>query len=181
MEITQKVAENIIESRVIIEEAMTPYKGVEVTYVGFTDAEGEQFLWNDEDGDPDPSRPFAIVSFNAMNLHLLEQSVDEYQAGMYDECVNHNLSVRMDADKARELSKGTPGTLICHNVHLKDEDGELMYDEKTEEPVMGLLVKSFAPVAAKFAKKASLADILAKRAPKEEPKAVPEKKVKITA
>jgi len=92
-----------------------------------------------------------------MNEHQLKQSVEEYIAGDYDECVNHNLSMRMDVDKAQDIIAGVTGTLICHEVEVEDEDGN---------PVMALLPKRFAPAVAKVAKKVTLADLLAKKANK---------------
>jgi hypothetical protein len=173
MDITAEIAERIINSKAIIEESLTPYKGIEVSYVGYTDAEGEPFEW-ERDGE---TEHYAIVSFKAMNTHQLMQSVEEFEAEEYDDCVNHNLSMRMSIAKADELSAGMIGTLICHDVQVKDEDGEL-----TDE--LALLPKSFAPIKAKVAKKASLADMIASRKAKAEPKAdkpVADKPVKMRA
>jgi hypothetical protein len=156
MEITQEIAERIINSKAIIEESNVPYKGVEVSYVGYTDAEGEPFLWEDTE------EPYAIVSFKAMNEHQLKTAVQEYLDEEYDDAVNHNLSMRMSIEKANEIHAGvTIGVLICHEVEV-DNDGE---------PEMALLPKAFSPAKAKDAKKVSLADLLkakkGDKAPKE--------------
>jgi hypothetical protein len=160
MEITFEIAERIINSKAIIEESMTPYKGIEVSYVGYTDAEGNAFEWEREDGD---TEHYAIVSFKAMNTHQLNTAIDEFEAENFDDAVNHNLSMRMSIAKADELSAGMIGTLICHEVQVKDEDGELTDD-------LALLPKTFAPIKAKVAKKASLADMIASRKAKAEAK-----------
>lgn len=171
--IDETIAERIITSKVIIDEALVPFKGVEVSYVGYTDADGDAWTW-DESGEE-----FAIVSFKAMNPHQLATAVEEFEAGDYEASANHNLSMRMPVDKAREIIAGaTSGTLVCHNVEIEDEE--------TGETIVALLPKNFIPAVAKEAKRASLKDILAKRAekredaeePKEEPKAET-KKVKL--
>lgn len=154
MEITQEIAERIINGKSLIEQALVPYKGIEVSYVGFVDADGEPFLWEDTE------EPYAIVSFKAMNEHQLNQSVEEFADGDYESAVNHNLSMRMDVVKAREICKGTPGTLICHEVEVGEEGAK----------ETALLPKNFVPAVAVVAKTASLADRLAKRkAPVAEP------------
>ena len=150
MEITQEIAERIINSKVVIEESNTPYKGVEVSYVGYTDGDGEPFVWEESD------EPYAIVSFKAMNNHQLKQAVAEYLEEDYDECVNHNLSMRMSIEKANEIHAGvTIGVLICHEVEVENEDGDIE---------LALLPKAFSPAKAKDAKKISLADLLSKKA-----------------
>lgn len=160
MEITEKIAERIINSKVLVEHPNTPYKGVEISYIGYTDAEGNPFEREDEDGDP-TGEYFAIVSFKAMSPYQLEKAVEEFNNGEYEEACNHNLSMRMNVEKARELCAGTLGTLICHNVTVKDED---------DEDVIALMARSFAPMEAVVAKKVTLADLLKKKAPKEEGK-----------
>jgi len=144
MEITREIALKMIESRPVIEQAMVPYKGIEVAYVGFTDAEGEPFIWEGDNGGE-----YAIVSFNATNDYKFNESVEAFKNEDYDEAVNNRLSMRMDADKAREICKGMLGTLICHTI-LNSEDIEI------------LVPKNFTPIAAVVAKKRSLSDILAK-------------------
>lgn len=142
MEFTQETAMRIIESKPVIDQAMVPYKGIEVSYVGYTDSEGEAFVW--EDGSE-----YAIVSFKAVNEYGFEQSVEDFKNEDFESAVNHNLSMRMNVDKAREISKGMPGTLICHTI-LNSEDIEI------------LVPKSFAPAQAVVAKTRSLSAILAK-------------------
>jgi hypothetical protein len=153
MEITREIAERIINSKALIEESSVPYKGVEVSYVGYNDADGEPFLWEETD------EPYAIVSFKAMNAHQLSTAVQEFVDEDYDSCVNHNLSMRMSIEKANEIHAGvTIGVLICHEVEI-DVDGEAE---------LALLPKAFSPAKAKDVKKVSLADLLAKKAPKAE-------------
>ncbi len=142
MEITQEIALRIIESKPVIEQAMVPYKGIEVSYVGFTDADGDAFVW--EDGSE-----YAIVSFKAVNEYGFEQSVEDFKNEDFDSAVNHNLSMRMNVDKAREISKGVPGTLICHTI-------------TNSEGIDILVPKSYSPTAAVVAKTRSLAGISAK-------------------
>lgn len=171
MEITEKIAERIINSKVLIENPLTPYKGVEISYIGYTDKDGEPFERTDEDGDP-TGEYFAIVSLKAMSPYQLERAVEEFNNGEFEEACNHNLSLRMPVDKARELCVGTLGTLICHNVTVKDED---------DEDIIALMAKSFAPMEAVVAKKVSLSDLLnkGKKGKKEdEPKGKKDKKDK---
>lgn len=151
LEITEEIAERIINSRVLIEEALVPYKGVEVSYVGFVDSEGNPFLWEDSE------EPYAIVSFKATNEHQLMKAVELFEAGEFEEATNTNMSMRMNVDKARELIVGGLGSLICHEVEVEDENGD---------NAIALLPKKFVPAEAKVAKKVSLADLLAKKAGK---------------
>jgi hypothetical protein len=145
MEITQEIALRIIESKPVIEQAMVPYKGIEVSHVGYTDADGEPFMW--EDG-----TEYAIVNFKAVNEYGFEQSVADFQNEDYESAVNYNLSMRMSVDKAQDLAKGVPGTLVCQMITV-DIDGV-----DTEV----LMPKSYTPAQAIVAKKRSLSDILAK-------------------
>ena len=99
------------------------------------------------------------MSLNACTPYQLEQAVEEFIAEDYDNACNHNVSLRMNVDKARELVKGVPYTLV-------------MVERQTEIDGVDttiLVAKSITPVASVVAKKASLADLLAKKA--EVPKA----------
>lgn len=142
MEITKEIALRLIESKPVIDQALVPYKGIEVTYVGYTDSEGDAFTW--EDGSE-----YAIVSFKAVNEYGFEQSVEDFKNEDYESAVNRNLSLRMNVEQARNVSKGITGTLICHL--RPNQDG-----------VEILVPKSFAPAQAIVAKTRSLTDILAK-------------------
>ena len=148
MEITREIAEKIINSRSVVDQAGVPYKGIEVTNVGFNDSDGEPFVWEESD------EMYAIVSLNACTSYQLEQAVEEFIAEDYDNACNHNVSIRMNVDKARELGKGTPCVLV-------------MVERQTEIDGVDttiLVAKSITPVAAVTAKKATLADLLAKKA-----------------
>ena len=148
MEITREIAEKIINSRSVVDQAGVPYKGIEVTNVGFNDSDGEPFVWEESDEE------YAIVSLNACTPYQLEQAVEEFVAEDYDNACNHNVSLRMNVDKARELVKGVPYTLV-------------MVERQTEIDGVDttiLVAKSITPVAAVVAKKATLADLLAKKA-----------------
>ena len=147
MEITQEIAERIINSKVIIEDALTPYKGVEISHIGYVDAEGEAFVWEDTEEE------FALVSFKAMNPYQLTLAVEEYENEEFDECVNHNLVMRMNVEKARKLSAGTTGVLICHEITVEDEEGN---------EVQMLAPKSYSATESVVAKKVSLKDLLGK-------------------
>jgi hypothetical protein len=147
MEITKEIAEKIINSRSIVDQPGVPYKGIEVVHVGYTNSEGEEFLWENTD------EPYAIVSLNASTPYQLEQAVEEFIDEDYDSACNHNVSIRMNVEKARELSKGVPCTLVMVERQTLIDDVETTI----------LVAKSVAPVAAITAKKASLADILAKK------------------
>lgn len=149
--ITEEIAERIISSRVLIEEPMVPYKGVEVTSVTYNDAEGNAFVWEESE------EPYAIVNFKACNQHLLEKAVEDFEAGDFEASTNHNLSMRMNIDKAREVQNVGSGTLVCHEVEVEDNDGN---------PTKALLAKSFQPAVAVTAKKVSLKDMLARKAEK---------------
>jgi len=146
MEITREIALKMIESRPVIEQAMVPYKGIDIAYVGYVNADGEPFTW--ESGDE-----YAIVSFNATNEYKFNESVEAFKNEDYEEAVNGRLSLSVPVEQARKLSKGLPGTLICHYVTITDDNGE---------DIEILVPKSFAPVEAIVAKKRSLSDILAK-------------------
>ena len=148
MEITKEIAEKIINSRSIVDQAGVPFKGIELSNVGFTNSDGEPFVWEESDEE------YAIVSLNACTSYQLEQAVEEFIAEDYDNACNHNVSIRMNVDKARELGKGTPCVLV-------------MVERQTEIDGVDttiLVAKSITPVAAVTAKKATLADLLAKKA-----------------
>ena len=145
MEITQEIALRIIESKPVIEQAMVPYKGIEVSHVGYTDGDGEPFAW--EDGSE-----FAVVSFKAVSEYGFQQSVEDFKNEDFESASNHKLTMRMSVDKAQDLAKGVPGTLVCHMVTVDIEGVE------TEV----LMPKSYTPAKAVVAKKRSLTDILAK-------------------
>lgn len=156
MEITQEIAERIINSKVIIDESLVPFKGVEISHIGYLDANGEPFMWEETEEE------FALVSFKAMNPYQLNLAVEEFQNEEFEECVNHNLVMRMNVEKARKLSAGTTGTLICHEIEVEDEDGN---------EVIMLAPKSYSAAESKAAKKVSLADLLGKSKDKGDKKA----------
>lgn len=170
-EVTEERAIQILNSRAIIEKLLTPYKGVEISYIGYVDADGNPFTWTDSDG---IEEEYAIVSFKAMSTYQLELSLDELEEGMLDECISHTMSMNMPVGKAQELCQGMLGTLIAHERALK-EDG-------VETGEFGTFVKSFSPIASVEVKTASVRELLAKRASKREdvaPKAKKDKKVKL--
>lgn len=126
MEITREIAQRIIESRPVIDEMLTPFKGVEVSHVGFTDRHGDAFEW--ENGDE-----YAIVSFKAMSEYGFDRAVEDFNDEEYTDACNHTLSMSMDVEKARDLI-GAVGVLTCHKIENKD--GEMI-----------TVVKSFKAVA----------------------------------
>ena len=144
MEFTREIAMKIIESKPVIEDALVPYKGIEISYIGLVDEDGDAFEW--ESGDE-----YAIVSFKAVNEYGFDLSVQHFKNEDYKKAVNQNLTMSMSVDKARNLSLNTPGTLVCHFV-------------KNKEGIDILVPKSYAPAVAKDASKSrrSLSDILAK-------------------
>jgi len=145
MEITKEIAERIINSRALVDQAGVPFKKVEVTYVGYTDSNGDNFV--DDNGDE-----FAIVSFNAVTPYQLEKSVEDFIAEDYESAVNHNVSMRMPVKQASLVAKGCPGTLLLRDAEVEVE-GEM---------ITALFAKSFTPAVAVDSKKVSLADLLAK-------------------
>lgn len=147
MEITQEIAERIIKSKVVIDEVQTPFKGVEISHIGYLDANDEPFMWEDTEEE------FALVSFKAMNEYQLDLAVQQYKDGDYEECVNHNLVMRMNVEKARKLSAGTTGTLICHEVDGTDED---------DNEIKVIVPKSFVGAESKVAKRVDLDSLLGK-------------------
>lgn len=126
MEITREIAQRIIESRPVIDEMLTPFKGVEVSHVGFTDKHGDAFEW--ENGDE-----YAIVSFKAMSEYGFDRAVEDFNDEEYADACKHTLSMSMDVEKARDLI-GAVGVLTCHKIENKD--GEMI-----------TVVKSFKAVA----------------------------------
>lgn len=130
MEITKAIAQRIIESRPVIDEMLTPFKGVEVSNVGFKDADGDAFEW--EDG-----TEYAIVSFKAMSEYHFDRASEDFDNEDYTDACNHNLSLSVEATKARELI-GSTGVLVCHKIENKD--GEMI-----------VVVKSFKAVPAENA------------------------------
>lgn len=129
MEITKSIAQKIIESRPIIEndDMLTPFKGVEVSNVGFKDKDGDAFEW--EDG-----TEYAIVSFKAMSEYHFEKASEDFDNEDYADACNHTLSLSVEATKARDLI-GATGVLVCHKIENKDGD-------------MIVVVKSFKAVPA---------------------------------
>jgi hypothetical protein len=142
MEITREKALAMIESKPVIDQVMVPYKGIEVTHVGYTDSEGDAWTW--EDG-----TEYAIVSLKAVNEYGFEQSVEDFKNEDYESAVNRNLSLRMNVEQARNVSKGITGTLICHT-------------RPNKEGVDIVVPKSFVPLESIVAKTRSLSSILAK-------------------
>jgi len=132
MEITREIAKKIIESRPIISDndMLTPFKGVEVSNVGFKDRDGDPFEW--EDG-----TEYAIVSFKAMSDYHFDRAIEDFEDEEYADACNHTLSMSMEASKARELI-GSTGVLVCHKIENKD--GEMI-----------TVVKSFKAVPAESA------------------------------
>ena len=146
MEITKDLAEKIINSRVLVEEANVPYKGIEVTHIGYTDKDGDAFV---DDNDEE----YALVSFKAHTPYQLERAVEDFIDEDYESSTNHSLVMRMKPEVAREIGKGNVGTLILREAEVEDEDGEM---------VTALFAKAFTPTVAVHGKKTSLADRLAK-------------------
>jgi len=130
MEITKKIAQAIIESRPVIDEMLVPFKGVEVSNVGFKDADGDPFEW--EDG-----TEYAIVSFKAMSEYHFDRASEDFENEDYADACNHNLTLSVEATKARELISST-GVLVCHKIENKDGD-------------MIVVVKSFKAIPAENA------------------------------
>ena len=145
MEITREIAEKMINSRSLVDQAGVPFKKVDVSYVGYVDANGDALV--DDDGNE-----YAIVSFNAITPYKLEQAVADFIAEDYESAVNHNLSMRMSVSQAKLIAKGCPGTLVLREAEV-DVDGTM---------VTALFAKSFTPAVAVDSKKVSLADMLAK-------------------
>jgi hypothetical protein len=149
MEITKEIAEKIINKRALVSEAGVPYGKVEVTHIGYTDGEGEQ--WNDEFiGD------FAIVSLNAVTPFQLEEAVNAFIEGDYENAVNKNISIRVPVAQVGSIQKGGTGVLLMREAELVNED--------TGETVTALFAKSFTPAKIEAFKAVSLADMLAKKA-----------------
>jgi hypothetical protein len=126
----------------VIEEANVPYKGIDISYIGYTNADGEPFTWND-------GTEYAIVSFKAVNEYKFKESVEDFKNEDYDSAINYSLTWSVSVDRAQKLSKGLSGSLTCHWV-------------KNSEDIDILVPKNFVPVEAIVAKKRSLTDILAK-------------------
>jgi hypothetical protein len=145
MEITKEIAEKIINSRSLVDQAGVPFKKVEVLYVGYADANGDAFV---DDNDEE----YAIVSFNAVTPYQLEKAVEDFIAEDYESATNHKVSMRMPIKQANLVAKGCPGTLLLREAEV-EVDGEM---------VIGLFAKSFTPAQAVDSKKVSLADLLAK-------------------
>tara|TARA_R110000782_G_scaffold139868_1_gene232376 strand:- start:403 stop:963 length:561 start_codon:yes stop_codon:yes gene_type:complete len=144
MEITLDIAQRIIEGTPVLTEVGVPYKGIEVTHVGFTDADGTPFEY--ESGDQ-----YAIVSLKAYNEYQFENAVAAFVAEDYDEAVAKSLSVSMTVDKAREIQAKSTGTVILQTV-MNSDDVEI------------IVVRSFVPAVAVDASKMkrSLTAMLAK-------------------
>ena len=145
MEITREIAEKIINNRALVDQAGVPYKKVEVSYVGYVDANGDAFV--DDNGNE-----FAIVTFNASTPYQLEQAVADFIAEDYDSATGHRVSMRMPVKQAQNIEKGFTGTLMLREGEV-EVDGEM---------IIALFAKSFVPTAAVEVKKVSLADMLAK-------------------
>lgn len=142
MEITREKALAMIESKPVIDQVMVPYKGIEVTYVGYTDKDGDAWTWED-------STEYAIVSLKAVNEYNFELSVEDFKNEDYLSAVNRNMSINMNVEQARKISKGITGTLICHT-------------RPNKEGIDIVVPKSFVPLESIVAKTRSLASILAK-------------------
>jgi hypothetical protein len=143
MSITKEQAQRIIESSPVITQSNVPYKGVEITHIGFTNADGEPFVWDSGD-------EYAIVSFKALTEYQFNEAVQNFIAEDFDEAVRRNITLSVPVEKAQLWSKGVPGTLVCHNI--VNNDGVEIMVAKTYQPA----------VAVDSAKaKRSLADVLA--------------------
>lgn len=146
MEITKEIAQRIIESTPVITEANVPYKGIEINHIGFNDADGNPFSYDNGD-------EYAIASFKAVSEYQFDKSVEAFVEEDYDTAVAGSLSMRVPVEKARLWSVKTPGTLVCHKV-INNDGVEIM------------VARSYQPAVAIDSTKAkrTLADVLAGKA-----------------
>jgi len=146
--LTAESALKIIQAMVLVTEAGTPYKGIEVTNISTVDGDGNAFAYPD-------GTEYAIVNLKAVNQYGLEQAVADYKAEDFQEACNHNLSISMSIEEADKLSKGVFGTLVCRQIALKDADGVATGEE-------ALLPYRFTAMKAVEGKTFSFADMLTK-------------------
>ena len=108
----------IIKSFSLIKETGVPYKGIWVSNVSFADSLGQPFTYP-------TGEEYAIVNFKAITPYGLTAAVADYKDGDFQSACNHNMSMRMSHKEASLIDKTTVGTLICRDIALKNEDGEL--------------------------------------------------------
>lgn len=116
--ITQEVALSILTkmAKNKINKVGVGVEDTQVSSIGYTNADGEPFTYDSGD-------EYAIVNFVAVNEHQLAEAVAHYKAGRYTEAVNTNMSMRMSVADAQKLRAKLSGTLTCHLVDLKDDNG----------------------------------------------------------
>lgn len=116
--ITQEVALSILTrmAKNKINTVGVGVKNTQVSSIGYTNADGEPFTYPSGD-------EYAVVNFVAVNAHQLAEAVEHYKAGRYNEAVNTNMSMRMSVADAQQIRAKVSGTLTCHLVDLKDDNG----------------------------------------------------------
>jgi hypothetical protein len=114
MEITMEIAQRIIEGTPVLTEVGVPYKGIEVTHVGYVDGDGTP--WEYESGDK-----YAIVSLRAYNEHQFDNAVEAFVAEDYDEAVAKSLSVNILVDKLGDIQAKSTGTVILSTYMNADD------------------------------------------------------------
>ena len=168
---TEETVEKVLAGRKVIVEAGTYPEAIAISNVSLTDKDGNPFLWNDTEGNPDPERPYAIVNLQALSEEAMNQASAYFDDGNYELALQRkdgegvgNMSLRMDPEEVTRL-KLAKGVLVSATFdwRLNSEGDDV------------LVCTSVAPMIAKkgantFAErvKAKKAQALAEKQAKEE-------------
>lgn len=139
-EITEDLALRILAGRKVIVEAGVFEEPITVGTVSFgkknpiTGEVDEPFCWEDENGNPDPTRPYAIVNLQAMNESQADAAQELFDNGDFVESVGSNselgvgnLSLRMNVDQVEKLNIAR-GSIVSatFDYRLNSEDEEVL-------------------------------------------------------
>lgn len=144
--ITMELAERILANRVVVGDVGVCETSITVGSVseGIKDANGTvtPFYWEDEDGNPDTTRPYVIVNLNAMSEAQMQRAEELFEEGEYQGAVNSrtsyddpnepgtgagNFSLRMSPEEVQKnrIAKGSivSGTF---DYRLNSQDEEIL-------------------------------------------------------
>lgn len=127
---SEEQALRILGNRVIVGEVGVCDTAITVGNVSvgkkLDDGTTEGFFWEDENGNPDESRPYCIVNLRAMSEAQAEVAEEHLANGDYDEATNMNLSLRMSPEEVLKNRIAT-GALVQATFDLRESrEGEDM-------------------------------------------------------
>lgn len=131
---SQENVEKILAGRKVISEAGLYPEAIAISNVSYTDGDGNPWLWKDSEGEPDPTRPYAIVNLQALTEEAMTQAEEYYNNGEYELAIRRrdgegvsNLSVNMSPEDVAKL-KLAKGVLVSATFdwRLNSEGDEVL-------------------------------------------------------